>query len=148
MWSHHHLLVVMEGPIHNRPPDQAGRDAIHAYPLLCKLLWSTTPTGVTNATQHEKTLGRSPMSNELAHPSENKRVQRTAPEREKALANGRVLSATHEQPGENRGSQGRVSAHRRRVVCQALERGLGHLVRDVWPADEVAGAEDGGGGDD
>ena len=50
MWSHHHLLVVMEGPIHNRPPDQAGRDAIHAYPLLCKLLWSTTPTGVTNGT--------------------------------------------------------------------------------------------------
>ena len=58
MWSHHHLLVVMEGPIHNRPPDQAGRDAIHADPLLRKLLWSTAPTGVTNGTQREKTYGQ------------------------------------------------------------------------------------------
>ena len=90
MWSHHHLLVVMEGPIHNRPPDQARRDAIHPHPLLCKLLWSTPPIGVTTAAQPAR--------------------------RDDCDA---VVS----------------SAHRRGVVRQALERGLGHLVRDVWPAD-------------
>ena len=97
MWSHHHLLVVMEGPIHNRPPDQARRDAIHAYPLLCKLLWSTPPIGVSNGTQHEKTLERSPMSNELTHPSENGRVQRslwpTPPSKNGRLRRGRELTA-------------------------------------------------------
>ena len=62
------------------------------------------------------------MGNELAHPSENKRVQRTAPEREKALANGRVLSATHEQPSK--------------AVCQltaaVLYVRLSSAALDIW----------------